>query len=66
MPLWDGIRSCTSSVQPWAIGGDFNVVAASSEKVGGNPPDQNALADFSDRILDCNMIDIGFVGLPFT
>lgn len=48
----------------WAIGGNFNVIAASSEKIGGNPPDMIALNDFSDRILDCNLI--GFIGLPFT
>lgn len=45
---------------------DFHIIAASSEKIGGNPPDMYAINDFTECIMDCNLIDVGFSSLPFT
>lgn len=66
--LWNSLKTVAGSMSnhPWAVGGDFNIIAASCEKVGGNPPDLNAIADFCDSILDCNWLDVGFSGISFT
>lgn len=52
-PLWDGFKNISIDNSPWTIGGDFNIIAASTEKLRGNPPDQNAISDFTSCIMDC-------------
>ncbi|KAI0493542.1 hypothetical protein KFK09_023660 [Dendrobium nobile] len=48
------------------IGGDFNIISNVSERVGGNPPNANAIDDFNSMISDCRLNDIGYFGSPFT
>ena len=66
LELWSAVRNLSIQGLPWAIGGDFNIINATSEKEGGASPDLLAMSDFSNFILDCNLVDIGFEGLPFT
>ncbi|XP_019422981.1 PREDICTED: uncharacterized protein LOC109332454 [Lupinus angustifolius] len=66
--LWDSLRSLTENMdKPWCLVGDFNVVAELSEREGSSssshPKDASNFASF---IRDCNLIDLGFVGLWFT
>ena len=66
MDVWSNIKGLAFTNQPWLIGGDFNIIVNSNEKVGGAPPDTNAMNDFGNCIMDSGLIDIGFEGLPFT
>ncbi|KAK8915965.1 hypothetical protein KSP39_PZI023308 [Platanthera zijinensis] len=51
---------------PWIVAGDFNVIRYASEKLGGNLPNPNHMAEFSDCILDCGLSEIPYSGSPFT
>lgn len=61
MELWDTIRTISDDQVPWMIGGDINIVTTISEKVGGPPPDHNAMDDFGSCIIDSGLKDTGFV-----
>ncbi|KAI9071498.1 hypothetical protein K1719_046541 [Acacia pycnantha] len=65
--LWSELRSFASSmVEPWAVIGDFNDIAFSTERTGGLSSHPNRYTIFSDRMRDCNLIDLGAVGPKFT
>ncbi|KAL0906277.1 hypothetical protein M5K25_024757 [Dendrobium thyrsiflorum] len=62
----EGFTKVGKKKAPWCIGGDFNIISNASERVGGNPPNSNAMEDFNSMIHDCNLHDIGFSGGAFT
>ncbi|KAA3481886.1 reverse transcriptase [Gossypium australe] len=65
--LWDELRVLANGVnQLWLITGDFNSITSMNEKSGGAPFDRTSTAPFRDLINDLQLIDFGFVGLPFT
>ncbi|RVW92050.1 hypothetical protein CK203_037097 [Vitis vinifera] len=49
----------------WCVGGDFNVIRRSSEKLGGSRLTPN-MKDFDDFIRDCELIDSPLRSAPFT
>ncbi|KAI9126854.1 hypothetical protein K1719_002450 [Acacia pycnantha] len=60
--LWENLRHLASSImEPWIILGDFNDVAASSERVGGLGGNALRMSLFADRISQCQLTDIGAV-----
>ena len=58
------LRDLSSS--PWLCAGDFNEVTSFSEKKGGRAKSLRELRLFSDTLEDCDLVDLGFVGPPFT
>lgn len=46
--------------------GDFNDITSPSEKVGGRSCNLNRISWFQDRIDDCKLLDLGFLGPKFT
>lgn len=45
--LWADLLDFSLQLQePWVVGGDFNVISQSSEKLGGAPWDHNSMHDF--------------------
>ncbi|KAI9075058.1 hypothetical protein K1719_043008 [Acacia pycnantha] len=65
--LWSELRNLASSmVEPWAVMGDFNDIAFSTERTGGWSSQSTRYTLFSDRMRDCNLIDLGAVGPKFT
>ncbi|KAF9607829.1 hypothetical protein IFM89_001577 [Coptis chinensis] len=65
--VWDYIRAYKNVfLGPWIILGDFNVVAYSAKKEGGNPVLIRHMEDFVQFINDLDMIDLGFSGPSFT
>ncbi|KAI9100160.1 hypothetical protein K1719_024378 [Acacia pycnantha] len=65
--LWDTLRQYASSmVDPWAVIGDFNNIVSSAERTGGMRVHDARCSLFSDRIRDCNLVDLVAVGPKFT
>ena len=49
----------------WCIGGDFNVIGRSSEKLGGSSL-TSSMKDFDDFIRECELLDPPLHNTPFT
>ncbi|KAK4390352.1 hypothetical protein Sango_2098500 [Sesamum angolense] len=64
--LWDALRAASVGASPWIVGGDFNTVLSPDERSGGSAPSGNAMSDFHDAIADYALIDVGYVGSPYT
>ncbi|KAI9117275.1 hypothetical protein K1719_011441 [Acacia pycnantha] len=65
--LWNALEGFASSIViPWVILGDFNDIAAASEKVGGSVSNDARFCQFTDRIRYCKLNDLGFCGSKFT
>ncbi|KAL6579794.1 hypothetical protein OROMI_007818 [Orobanche minor] len=64
--LWEDLVSVSQNVTPWMVGGDFNIVLYPHEKKGDTPPILSEMEEFRDSILECNLMDGGYVGSPFT
>lgn len=66
--LWDDLNRITESHDtPWAVLGDFNCILSDSERKGGaSNPSNRGRDDFRRMLHDCNLIDSGFQGSPYT
>ncbi|XP_060212194.1 uncharacterized protein LOC132639792 [Lycium barbarum] len=65
--LWDSLIDLASSINgPWCVGGDFNVIMNSEEKIGGRPHRASKSLDFISSMEACGLTDLGFVGPKFT
>lgn len=51
---------------PWLCIGDFNEILHPSEKVGGTDRSLNMISEFREALQDCNLVDLGCKGYPFT
>ncbi|WMV32127.1 hypothetical protein MTR67_025512 [Solanum verrucosum] len=51
---------------PWLIGGDFNVVLNSEEKIGGLPVNDVDCEDLGNCISSSDLTEVQFKGSPFT
>lgn len=64
---WDMIRNLAErSSIPWCIIGDFNDMLYAHEKRGGRPHPRGLLQGFSDLIIGCGLMDLGFEGEKYT
>ncbi|KAL0920848.1 hypothetical protein M5K25_007863 [Dendrobium thyrsiflorum] len=61
--LSDFASSCNN---PWVVVGDFNTVLHASERKGGVFPKLSSMEEFGNMIMDCSLLDIGFIGSNFT
>ncbi|XP_070057638.1 uncharacterized protein [Nicotiana tomentosiformis] len=65
--LWNNLVDMHANYKgPWFVGGDFNDVLTSNEKLGGNRVNRNRAKYLWDCINKCNLIDLGFKGCKFT
>ncbi|XP_059306396.1 uncharacterized protein LOC132057813 [Lycium ferocissimum] len=65
--LWDNIYQIADSMNlPWMVGGEFNVILADEEKLGGLPVTLDECEDFAFCINSCGLLDMGFKGSLFT
>ena len=51
---------------PWVVFGDFNEIVQSDEKLGWLDRDARQMEVFRECLIDCGLIDLGFVGRRFT
>ena len=64
---WTLLRRLTNlSTSPWLCFGDFNKILHPCEKSGGNKRHPNLIHDFREALRDCDLLDVGFEGYPFT
>ncbi|XP_075645796.1 uncharacterized protein LOC142616949 [Castanea sativa] len=64
---WTKLRDLKSKkTSPWLCAGDFNEITLQLEKVGGRPRPHSQMQPFRDVLDDCNFIDLGYVGFPYT
>ncbi|KAI9118206.1 hypothetical protein K1719_010538 [Acacia pycnantha] len=65
--LWQELLSLSSSVSaPWVVLGDFNDILTAAERVGGSGINRQRISQFQERVNDCHLSDLGFVGPKFT
>ncbi|KAK7260044.1 hypothetical protein RIF29_25766 [Crotalaria pallida] len=65
--LWENIREIEISVAgPWCLMGDFNSIIHDYEQSGGSSTFRSDSQTFNSMVRDCNLVDGGFVGYPFT
>ncbi|GAA0154122.1 hypothetical protein LIER_43260 [Lithospermum erythrorhizon] len=55
-----------SNDRAWLVEGDFNIVRASSESVGGGEPNIGAMCEFNDYIRDIEVSEHPHSGSQFT
>uniref|UniRef100_A0A2N9I6M1 CCHC-type domain-containing protein n=1 Tax=Fagus sylvatica TaxID=28930 RepID=A0A2N9I6M1_FAGSY len=51
---------------PWVLIGDFNEISALEEKYGREDRSLRQMANFREVLLDCSLMDLGFIGSEFT
>ncbi|XP_071920779.1 uncharacterized protein [Coffea arabica] len=52
--------------EKWAVKGDFNDICSNGEKWGGRERFDDSFSDFNNFISGNELVDIGFVGIPWT
>ncbi|XP_010324843.1 uncharacterized protein [Solanum lycopersicum] len=65
-PLRDGMLKWSTTVKPWCIIGDFNVITSTQEKCGGRAYNINKSLEFINIIESCGLTDLGYHGQYFT
>ena len=64
---WDLLRRLHGrNSLPWLCVGDFNEIVKQSEKFRGRLRPQNQMQMFRDALDECELMDLGFKGFPFT
>ncbi|KAI9113231.1 hypothetical protein K1719_015756 [Acacia pycnantha] len=65
--LWHELKCLSlSAVSPWVTLGDFNDILSSGERMGGSGINPLKIRRFQERVADCHLSDLGFVGPKFT
>jgi endonuclease/exonuclease/phosphatase family metal-dependent hydrolase len=65
--MWDALRAIkTQSNLPWLVLGDFNEALGQEEHFSQTPRAVNQMVAFREVLTDCNLIDLGFAGVPYT
>lgn len=65
--LWNFFMNLSPRLNiPWLLLGDFNDIAIPSKKFGGGPPQYIKIKFFNTFLNSRGLIDLGFIGLPFT
>lgn len=65
--FWNGVCSIASSFEgSWLCFGDFNCLAASWEKKGGQPFTSTSITPLQNLIESRGLLDLGYNGSPFT
>jgi hypothetical protein len=65
--MWDALRRLRSvSPLPWVVIGDFNKAMWGFEHFSACDRPKRQMSLFRDALNDCDLVDLGFKGLPFT
>ncbi|GAA0174924.1 hypothetical protein LIER_41815 [Lithospermum erythrorhizon] len=68
MQLWASRREAGQNVgcMPLVVGGDFNIIRAVSESVGGGRPEVGAIDEFNCCVKDCELVEHPHTGSQFS
>lgn len=56
--LWDCLRSLSINIHSlWIVGGNFNAIIHSGERLNGATPHVGSMEDFATALLDCGLMD---------
>ncbi|KAK9714847.1 hypothetical protein RND81_06G124600 [Saponaria officinalis] len=64
--LWSSLRLISSSVEEWAVVGDFNVVRDVQERISESPPCLSDILEFNSCLLSCGLDDLKSSGIFYT
>lgn len=66
--MWEDLSSIADSHnEPWSVIGDFNCILSDNERKGGaSSPSLRGRQGFRRMVQECNLIDAGLQGNPFT
>ncbi|KAF7842396.1 reverse transcriptase [Senna tora] len=64
--FWNRMRGFRPSGGNWICLGDFNDLAAQSEKLGGRISSSRRFINLQTFLFDCELVDLGFKGPKFT
>lgn len=65
--FWDSLYKIGESFNgPWFLGGDYNVIMEQKDKLGGRAFSFSSVCRFRKVIDNLGLIDLGFVGYPYT
>ncbi|KAL3634942.1 hypothetical protein CASFOL_021996 [Castilleja foliolosa] len=65
--FWDSMSNLNNQDDlPWLIMGDMNAIVSQEEKIGGLPFSSSSSHHLSNDLNNLGLIDLGFVGYPFT
>ncbi|KAL7213994.1 hypothetical protein ACSBR1_026425 [Camellia fascicularis] len=66
--LWDNLEGTARTMdKPWLVSGDFNDFVSQDERMSFTPNHHNNICQkFSERINNCNLMDLGSVGPRLT
>ncbi|XP_028754831.1 uncharacterized protein LOC114714269 [Neltuma alba] len=67
MNLWHSLRTITGHLErAWLVVRDFNTFLKPQDKLGGSPPNYQAMRNFADCVSDTGLMEIPIVGERFT
>ncbi|XP_024155779.1 uncharacterized protein LOC112163738 [Rosa chinensis] len=67
MITWNLLRTLAAQVNmPWIVAGDFNEILYLDDKTGGPPRNVVQMNRFRQALVDCELMDMGFVGSRYT
>ncbi|XP_028790153.1 uncharacterized protein LOC114746133 [Neltuma alba] len=67
MNLWHSLRTIAGHLErAWLVVGDFNTFLKPQDKLGGSPPNYQAMRNFADCVSDTGLMEIPIVGERFT
>ncbi|GAA0165576.1 hypothetical protein LIER_40009 [Lithospermum erythrorhizon] len=66
--LWTSLKQAKAHVSflPWVMGGDFNVIRASSESMGRGSPNYGTIDEFNSCIRETELVEHSRVGGAFS
>lgn len=65
--MWELLKRMRKrSILPWFVAGDFNEALWQFEHFLATRRSEREMEDFRETLADCNLHDIGFMGLPWT
>jgi hypothetical protein len=65
--MWKLLRRIKRDVmEPWLMAGDFTEAMWQHEHISATRRNEKQMEDFRNALSDCNLHDLGFLGLPWT
>lgn len=65
--MWTSLSNLRAmSSEPWLVCGDFNEAMWQHEHFSRSQRSENQMLLFQDCLTSCELLDLGFSGIPFT